>query len=75
METPIHYLEDSELGRFLLFRYDTYYPGGGLRDAVDFDTLPELLEELERYGNSGHIEVFDCLAQKEIDITKYGFKY
>lgn len=66
---------NSKLKRFLLFQYDQHYPSGGLRDCLDFDTLDEIWEQLKKGSKYDTIEVFDCKEQKEVDITKYGFKY
>lgn len=75
MEEQINYIEGIVYKRFLLFRYDRYYPGGGLQDATDFDTLEELFKNLKEGWKVDCIEVFDCLEKKEVDITAYGFEY
>jgi len=71
----INYINDSKHKRFLLFQYDQYYPSGGLRDCLSFDTLDEVWHQIRVGLKYDTIEVFDCKEQKEVDITKYGFEY
>jgi hypothetical protein len=49
--------------RFLLLRWDTYYPGGGIHGdlAGSFDTLAEAISaEGEQNYRTDYAEVFDC---------------
>jgi hypothetical protein len=48
-----------EKKRYVLFGYLTYYPSGGMDDAmISFDTKKELIEESSRFS-CDYYDVFD----------------
>ncbi len=59
-----------KIKRYLLFTYDTYYPGGGWSDcAGSFDTLDEIREHLKNQDyKCDHEEVIDLETGKEIEL-------
>ena len=50
---------DEKYKRFLVFGYDTYYPGGGLSDCFgSFDTIEEAINAINNDKSDYH-DVFD----------------
>jgi len=46
--------------RFMLFEFQTYYPGGGVEDCSrSFDTLDEAVKVGE-LSKCDYVEIFDC---------------
>jgi len=60
--------------RYLLFAYDTYYPGGGLSDLkASFDTIDEAVEKARRnYYNRDFYSLYDRIDGVDIDLSLYG---
>lgn len=59
--------------RYLIFRFDDYYPCGGMHDLVgQYDTLDEVRENCPIYESYCSIEVWDIQTGK--DITSEVFK-
>lgn len=47
--------------RFILFVYESYYPGGGSNDIIgSYDTLEELHAEFAKLRHVDYAEMFDC---------------
>ena len=43
--------------RYLMFGFDTYYPGGGMNDFIfDFDTVDEMKKEIKKINKNKHWE-------------------
>ena len=57
--------------RYLMFGFDTYYPGGGMNDFLfDFDNVDEMKEKIKEY-NDKH---WKCENYNALD-TKTGNKF
>lgn len=58
--------------RFIVFRYDCYYPSGGMNDVVkDFDEATDAIHYLENTRNDyDYSQVFDRLSGKIIHKVK-----
>ncbi|MGV0751827.1 hypothetical protein [Empedobacter brevis] len=73
----IHYLEpEVNYKRFIVFFYDSYRAFGALEDTFDsFNDLDDAINCIKKNFKNDHVSLFDCIAQREIDITQYGLKY
>lgn len=55
----------SPFKRFLLFRYWSYYPEGGLNDVSgEYDSLEEALAACKEFGHSDFAEVLDLQERR-----------
>lgn len=54
--------------RYLLFTWDTYYPGGGMNDLKgDFDTMKEINNKLKEIESYDELQIWDIQKNKEVD--------
>lgn len=61
--------------RYLVFTYDTYYPGGGMSDMeASFDTIQEAVEFFNK-RKYDHGEIYDRIEGVEVAGELYGAKY
>lgn len=61
-------MKEGEDKRFLIFGFDTYYPGGGMGDMVDsFGTIPEAIDFINRNSFDCY-EVYDRVKGISVDI-------